>query len=406
MKLIALIFSLVLSSNAFASIGKITAISGSASIERNQQTFSAKTNSLIEAKDTITTNESTQLQMIFNDKTVITLGENTRFSVESYAFDNTDKSQVNFSLTKGFMKSVTGQIGKLAPNRFKVKTKDATIGIRGTIFTLETNERFILLSTLSGATFFLDKTTGKVYEVPKNKKIFFNLTTKKVEISNLNSSNGSFSERTTEDIYDELQGAEQNNQNNQIDQQIEKDLNDAPGNQQIEVEDLTYSAYGYWLNNASGQMSDVYYEGIGNSETNPDRIFEAINNSLVASYSGNVIAFDDDKSQGTGTINVDVDFSSTSNPITGNLDYTTNGVRWNTDFAGDINSENTGIEITSYSPATSDITSISGNIEGVFYGPNAEELAGKFELNGENSDGVTVGSVGSYSAKGVGITAP
>lgn len=181
MKLILLIILLV-TTEAFASVGKITAINGSATIERNEQTLIAKIGSLIETQDTIVTGDNTQLQMIFNDKTVITLGERTRFIVQAYMFNGLSDSFAEFSLAKGFMKSVTGQIGKLAPKRFKVKTKDATIGIRGTTFTLETNDRFTQLTTLSGATYFRDNETGKVYEVPKGKKLRFNSQTKEVEI--------------------------------------------------------------------------------------------------------------------------------------------------------------------------------------------------------------------------------
>lgn len=38
---------------------------------------------------------------------------------------------------RGFFRSVTGKIGKIAPERFKVKTQLATIGIRGTDFSAQ-----------------------------------------------------------------------------------------------------------------------------------------------------------------------------------------------------------------------------------------------------------------------------
>lgn len=38
---------------------------------------------------------------------------------------------------RGFFRSVTGKIGKIAPEKFKVKTQLATIGIRGTDFSAQ-----------------------------------------------------------------------------------------------------------------------------------------------------------------------------------------------------------------------------------------------------------------------------
>ncbi|WEJ62765.1 FecR domain-containing protein [Thiomicrorhabdus lithotrophica] len=395
MKLILLLI-LFVTTEAFASIGKITAINGSATIERNQQTLIAKIGSLIETQDIIITDDNTQLQMIFNDKTVITLGERTKFIIQAYMFNGISDSHAEFSLANGFMKSVTGQIGKLAPNRFKVKTKDVTIGIRGTTFTLETNDRFTQLITLSGATYLRDNETGKIYEVPKGKKLSFNSETKEVEIveTELNSAmlTGNAT-KTLDEVNQSVLNADETIQtssiNNSLDNNIEK----------ITVNTATYSSYGYWANASNGEMTDVWAEAApGASTTDPDIILAAINfigPSPNALYSGNVVAFDDANNKGSGSILVNINFNAV-NPVTGNLEYTIAGTHWNTSFAGDVNQN--GIDFNSFTPATSDVSNISGEISGQFYGPNAEELAGTFSLSGQDSTSADVNSSGSYNA--------
>ena len=402
MKLILLLM-LFVTTEAFSSIGKITAINGSATIERNQQILIAKMGSLIETQDTIVTDDDTQLQMIFNDKTVITLGERTRFIIQAYMFNGISDPHAEFSLANGFMKSVTGQIGKLAPQRFKVKTKDATIGIRGTTFTLETNDRFTQLTTVSGATYFRDNETGIVYDVPKGKKLHFNSQTKEIVIVETELNSAMLTGNTTKTL-DEVNESVLNADGTIQTSSIENSLNN--NIEKITVNTATYSSYGYWANASNVEMTDVWAEAAsGASTTDPDIILAAINfigPSPSALYNGNVVAFDDANNKGSGSILVNINFNAGVNPVTGNIDYTIAGNRWNTTFAGDVNQN--GIDINSFTPATSDVSNISGPISGKFYGPNAEELAGTFSFSGQNSSSVDVNSSGSYNASaGVGI---
>jgi len=92
------------------------------------------------------------MQIVFNDETTVTLGANTIFRVDEYLEDEKN-SKVELSVTQGAFKVITGKIGKLAPERFKFRTKSATIGIRGTIFAGQTgHDRFSndLISCLGG----------------------------------------------------------------------------------------------------------------------------------------------------------------------------------------------------------------------------------------------------------------
>ena len=119
----------------FASVGKIATMSGDVSIIRDGSLVSATKGSVVENKDTITTTKGSRVQLIFNDKTIITIGSNSKFSISDYLYDEkNNQANASFSLSKGIFRAMTGKIGKIAPSKFKLKMKTATIGIRGTRF--------------------------------------------------------------------------------------------------------------------------------------------------------------------------------------------------------------------------------------------------------------------------------
>lgn len=133
--ILCLIPSLLLSSTT---IGKITSFRGSADIVNNKVTKKATLGSDLVNHDQIVTYDKTKLQVIFNDETIISIGKNSKFSVDEYVNDG-DNSEASFSMFQGAMRTITGKIGKMNPKKFKVKTKTATIGVRGTNFILAVN---------------------------------------------------------------------------------------------------------------------------------------------------------------------------------------------------------------------------------------------------------------------------
>lgn len=128
-----LLIAFILNIAAFASIGKISALNGDVSIIRASKTLKASAGSALEQKDVIKASKGSAAQIVFNDKTVITVGSATTFKIEEYLFD--DKTpNAKFKVEEGSFKAITGKIGKIAPDKFKLETKTATIGIRGTAF--------------------------------------------------------------------------------------------------------------------------------------------------------------------------------------------------------------------------------------------------------------------------------
>ena len=133
---ILLLTILLLATNLFANIGKITAVKGDASVTREAKVIPINLGFILQEKDQIKTGKNSRLQLQFNDKTIISLGKESVFNVEEYFFDEQQpqKTKASFKMAKGVFKSITGRIGKINPTKFVLKTKSASIGIRGTIF--------------------------------------------------------------------------------------------------------------------------------------------------------------------------------------------------------------------------------------------------------------------------------
>ena len=128
-----LILSLLFGSSLlFASIGKVSLLKGEASLERAGAVLSVKNEMNLEEKDSIKTTKGSQIQLIFTDKTVITLGSESHFKVNEYLSEGSSP-KAKFKFNQGTFKTITGKIGKSAPENFTLETKTATIGIRGTV---------------------------------------------------------------------------------------------------------------------------------------------------------------------------------------------------------------------------------------------------------------------------------
>lgn len=93
----------------------------------------------VESGDTLTTEKNTYALVKFIDNSEITLKPGTTFVVEQFAYqsEQPDGDRASFNLVKGGLRSLSGLLGKRNKEKFSLKTPVATIGIRGTYFTVE-----------------------------------------------------------------------------------------------------------------------------------------------------------------------------------------------------------------------------------------------------------------------------
>ena len=102
---------------------------------------------LVNSGERLETNTG-RVQIRFTDGSFISLQPNTVFNLDQYAFDKAkpNEGSLLFNFIRGSMRTVSGAIGKVNRNNYKVQTPVATIGIRGTSYaaTQEPNGRLLL----------------------------------------------------------------------------------------------------------------------------------------------------------------------------------------------------------------------------------------------------------------------
>lgn len=133
MKKIIFMFLLFVSA-LFANIGTVSLLEGEAFVKRGEETLRLNISDSISNNDFIETKTNSKVKITFIDNTIITIGKESSLKIEDYFFDSNNKNsaKTELSVSKGAFHAITGQIGKVNPEKFKLKTKNATIGIRGT----------------------------------------------------------------------------------------------------------------------------------------------------------------------------------------------------------------------------------------------------------------------------------
>lgn len=93
-------------------------------------------NDAVASGSVIRTGDKSSAVLKFEDGQVVSMQANSTFQVRKYIYEpkKVEESSVLFSMFKGGMRFITGEIGKRNKNAFKLVTPHATIGIRGTEF--------------------------------------------------------------------------------------------------------------------------------------------------------------------------------------------------------------------------------------------------------------------------------
>ncbi|SKA89888.1 FecR family protein [Paucidesulfovibrio gracilis DSM 16080] len=137
--LMTMTLALLLVSPALAEdfIGSIKTAQGEAYVQRGDERLDAKPGDHVYPQDVLRTGDGS-LGMLFRDDTALSLGPDSRVAVEQFVFDpHGGNMEFITRVTKGSAAFITGQMGKIRPESFKVETPQATIGIRGTRFVVE-----------------------------------------------------------------------------------------------------------------------------------------------------------------------------------------------------------------------------------------------------------------------------
>jgi len=173
-------------------VGKVIYISGT--VSATDQLGKARLlalNSDIFRRERIETTPNAKLNIKFTDGTTISQGEKSAIVIDECIYDPVSPEKCCFvgRFTRGICRVVTGLITDINPQRFTIRTKMATVGIRGCelvfksssakddIYVLELGRaKSVEVQTTSNGTPIMDTTTGGTLPVDKTKMVDMSIT--------------------------------------------------------------------------------------------------------------------------------------------------------------------------------------------------------------------------------------
>ena len=174
--------------NPGSPIGTVTFLKGNAvALGVDNRERELRLRSQIFVDDKLVCGEDGKVDVTLDDGSVVSLGAISEMVIDEYVYDpgGRNKSGCALRFANGFFRIVTGAITALNPDRFKVRSRLATIGIRGCetgfrsadgrddvyIMELGANESVVIETTANGAP-MTDVVTGRELPVaPDNRRV-------------------------------------------------------------------------------------------------------------------------------------------------------------------------------------------------------------------------------------------
>lgn len=122
-------------------VGRVVWVKGSlTAVMPNKEERKLQRLSIIYLHDMLITDPQTYAQVVFTDNTLMTFRPGTKFYVDQYTF-HPGKNKLNIGtsvmdLIEGGFRTITGLIAKTNPPSYQIRTPVATIGVRGTDYTV------------------------------------------------------------------------------------------------------------------------------------------------------------------------------------------------------------------------------------------------------------------------------
>lgn len=121
--------------------GTVHAVSGSRfeAVQADGRARNLAANGGVREGDLLRTAPDTWARVKFSDGSFVVLEPDSEFKVEQYqhSAQKPDESTGFFSLLKGGLRTLTGLIGKRRPDNYRMRAGTATIGIRGTDYSMK-----------------------------------------------------------------------------------------------------------------------------------------------------------------------------------------------------------------------------------------------------------------------------
>ena len=124
----------------WASIGNVDKLEGKGVIDRNKTDITLEQELPIEQYDTVKTGNG-KVGILFVDDTRVDVTQHSKLIIDEFVYDpNTKKGKLNLSAKLGTIKYASGQIAKTSRQDIVITTPTATIGVRGTDFSMTIDE--------------------------------------------------------------------------------------------------------------------------------------------------------------------------------------------------------------------------------------------------------------------------
>src|SRR5467141_192616 len=118
------------------SAGKVLSADGDVLVLRGSHILRLFRGAAVESGDQIHTGSDGKVLVVFTDSGLVWIRGNSDFVVDEYSYAQGRRETAFFSLLKGGARSVTGLIGRRTRSNFRLRIPVATIGIRGTDFSV------------------------------------------------------------------------------------------------------------------------------------------------------------------------------------------------------------------------------------------------------------------------------
>ena len=194
--LVSLILVLTQIAETNADVGEVDRAVGWRQIVRDLDKIEPNQGQGVISKDDLRTGEG-RLQVRFVDDSKLRMTEHTRIVIDNVVFDeDPSKSDLAMTFAQGTARFISGELGKVNKENIRLKTPTASIGIRGTDFTVTVDEfgktlvvllpdangissGEIIVSTMTGEVVLnkpFESTTTTVMETPPSAPSILDLT--------------------------------------------------------------------------------------------------------------------------------------------------------------------------------------------------------------------------------------
>ena len=135
-----------------APAGQVIFAVGDNQLLRQQQRLTLERGMAVYEGDTLLSGSGGHVHLLMSDKGFYSLRPNGQLRIERYQYypHNPARNQIKVSLQQGVLRAITGKAGQANKQGYRLNTPVAAIGIRGTDFTVQSDDQVSRLSVRSG----------------------------------------------------------------------------------------------------------------------------------------------------------------------------------------------------------------------------------------------------------------